>query len=77
VLVDCQGCPVAGAACADCVVATVLDLIETRPSHGGQVRLDPAERRAVDLFVAGGLLTRRGAARAVTQVVGGARSAAG
>lgn len=76
-LVDCQGCPVAGVACGECVVATVLDLIEARPSQDGGVPLDPAERRAVDHFVAGGLLTRRGAALAVTHLVGGSRSAVG
>lgn len=49
-IVDCVTCPVRGSACADCAVGVVLDT----PSRG--LPLDAAERRAVHVFVACGLL---------------------
>ncbi|MEO7130267.1 MAG: hypothetical protein ABIZ07_02695 [Dermatophilaceae bacterium] len=67
-LVDCQTCPVREVHCADCMVMALTrlpmpvrapdqdwvpgeDLPDDRP-------LDPAERRAVSMFIAAGLISR-------------------
>jgi len=59
--IECASCPARGLRCDDCVV-TVLDTIPVRIAEGEEslgaqgLALDPAERRAVDLFVAAGLV---------------------
>lgn len=55
--VECRTCPVRGTHCADCVVTALWSLPVPQ-------RLDAAERRAVDLLVAGGLVSAAGAAAA-------------
>lgn len=75
-LVDCQACPVRDRHCADCMVTalTMIPLPTLRPVDGpdtlpeGTARLDPAERRAVSVLVAAGLVGREEAARAVAGV---------
>ena len=52
-IVTCDTCPVRGLRCDDCVV-TVLATLAVGPP-GGRPR-DMAERRAVGLFVAAGLV---------------------
>jgi hypothetical protein len=52
-IVTCATCPVRGLRCDDCVV-TALATISVGPP--GSRPLDPAERRAVGLFVAAGLV---------------------
>lgn len=52
-IVECATCPVRGLRCDDCVV-TVLATISLAPPGGHP--LDAAERRAVGLFVAAGLV---------------------
>lgn len=55
--VECRTCPVRGTHCADCMVTALWSL----PVPD---RLDAAERQAVDLLVASGLVTPAGAAAA-------------
>lgn len=50
VLIDCDSCSVRGAGCGDCVVTFLLG---TPPSG---VVLDDAERRAIDVLAAAGLV---------------------
>lgn len=49
-LIDCDRCAVRGAGCADCVVAVLLG----GPPEG--VSLDDADRRALAVLAAGGLV---------------------
>ncbi|MEH0937388.1 hypothetical protein [Micromonospora psammae] len=46
-LIDCDGCGIRGAGCADCLVTALLD---DSPTTG----LDAAERRAVEVFARAG-----------------------
>lgn len=61
-LVDCQTCPVRDVHCADCMV-TALTAIPLRQGDAvgapdvATAPLDRAERRAVSVFLAAGLLT--------------------
>lgn len=93
-LVDCQTCPVRNVHCADCMVTALAAIPVGAPQPatellGSQVdvRLDPvrglpldrAERRAVSVLLAAGLVTHHeaNAARATTDdrhdLTGGAR----
>ncbi len=60
--VDCDSCPVAGSACADCAMRVLLDV----PLRG--LRLDAVERRAVDVFVGAGLIGADAASRLTAEV---------
>ena len=54
VLIDCDSCAMRGLACGDCVVTMLLG----SPSETGtSIDLDDAERMAVDLLAAGGLVS--------------------
>ena len=55
-IVDCDTCPVRGVRCDDCVV-TALGQFPVVVLSEGELPLDAAERRAVDRFVAAGLVT--------------------
>lgn len=62
-LIDCEGCPVRHIACDDCIVTALTTLsvgvpsaVPVTPSPDHATRLDPAERRVVDLFVRAGLV---------------------
>ena len=55
-VVDCDRCPVRGTRCDDCVV-TALASLPVVVLSDGQLPLDAGERRAVDRFVAAGLLS--------------------
>lgn len=65
-IVDCETCPVQGRHCADCMVTalTRLPMPTPRPVRGAgsaaedSLALDPAERRAVSVLVAAGLVDR-------------------
>ncbi|GMA39820.1 hypothetical protein [Mobilicoccus caccae] len=61
-IVDCGTCPVAGWACADCAVRVLLEV------PVGGLRLDPVERRAVDVFVGAGLLRAEDASELTAEV---------
>jgi hypothetical protein len=75
-LVDCQACPVRDVHCADCMVTalTRIPMPTLRPVGApaeaagrdldATVALDPAERRAVSILVAAGLVDREQAGRA-------------
>jgi hypothetical protein len=75
-LVDCQACPVRDVHCADCMVTalTRIPMPTLRPVGApaqeaeadvvAPVRLDPAERRAVSILLAAGLVDRDQAGRA-------------
>lgn len=52
-IVDCERCPVRGAACADCVVTAFLAM---PPETDAPLPLDADERAAVSLLVGGGLV---------------------
>lgn len=56
-LVDCQTCPVRDVQCADCVV-TALGIPDLGGAelHGAGLPLDRAERRAVSVLLAAGLV---------------------
>jgi hypothetical protein len=55
-VVDCDRCPVRGTRCDDCVV-TALASLPVVVLSDGELPLDAGERRAVDRFVAAGLLS--------------------
>jgi hypothetical protein len=55
-VVDCDRCPVRGTRCDDCVV-TALGSLPVLVLSDGELPLDAAERRAVDGFLAAGLLS--------------------
>jgi hypothetical protein len=55
-VVDCDTCPVRGVRCDDCVV-TALGHLPVVVLSEGELLLDAAEQRAVDRFVAAGLVT--------------------
>ena len=55
-VVDCDRCPVRGTRCDDCVV-TALASLPVVVLSDGELPLDAAEQRAVDRFVAAGLVT--------------------
>lgn len=55
-VVDCDTCPVRGVRCDDCVV-TALGQVPVVLLSEGELPLDATERRAVDRFVAAGLVT--------------------
>lgn len=74
-LVDCQTCPVREVQCADCMVTALTRLprpaaardpgSEAAVAPGSSLSglpLDPAERRAVSVLVAAGLVGRAGSA---------------
>ncbi len=69
-LVDCESCPVRDHHCADCMVTalTRIPLPALRPvadvADPGSVPLDPAERRAVSVLLAAGLVDRQAADQA-------------
>ena len=51
-IIDCDSCVARGPACGDCVVTVLLGAPDARPE------LDDAERRAVDVLAASGLVPR-------------------
>ena len=55
-VMDCDTCPVRGLRCDDCVV-TALGHLPVVVLTDRELSLDMAERRAVDRFVAAGLVT--------------------
>ena len=55
-IVDCDTCPVRGVRCDDCVV-TALGHFPVVVLSEGELPLDATERRAVDRFVAAGLVS--------------------
>ena len=55
-VVDCDRCPVRGTRCDDCVVTALGSLPVLVLAHD-ELPLDAAERRAVDRFVAAGLVS--------------------
>ena len=55
-VMDCDTCPVRGLRCDDCVV-TALGHLSVVALSDGELLLDAAERRAVDRFVAAGLVS--------------------
>lgn len=62
-IVSCATCPVRGQRCEDCVVTVLARIpVGPAPEHGAGTHLDAAERRAVSLFVAAGLVDARYAA---------------
>lgn len=52
-LVECEGCPARGRACAGCAVGVLLTIGPPRP---GEVCLDAAEASAVEAFIRAGLV---------------------
>lgn len=67
-LVDCESCPVRGRHCADCMVTalTRIPMPTLRPAEDAGGPLDPlpldtAERRAVAVLLAAGLVDRQAA----------------
>lgn len=67
ILIDCQTCPVRDVHCADCMVAALAPIPIGGPEILTGLPLDRAERRAVSLLLAAGLVTHESAhaARAV------------
>lgn len=61
-VVDCDACPVRGVRCDDCVV-TALAGLPVVVLRDGQLPLDAAENRALNRFVAAGLVAPDDAAR--------------
>ncbi len=59
--IDCTTCPVREQHCDDCMVTALL------APRAAEVPLDPAERRAVSLFVSAGLVTPEHAATLVAR----------
>ena len=67
-LVDCQTCPVREVHCPDCMVTALTRIpVGALPQHqtstsepvaADRLPLDPAERRAAAIFLAGGLISR-------------------
>ena len=55
VVIDCRTCPVREVNCDDCVVTAIEGLPLVRLGDG-ELSLDPAERRAVDVFVMAGMV---------------------
>ncbi len=55
VVIDCRTCPVREVNCGDCVVTALQGLPLVRLDDG-ELSLDPAERRAVDVFVMAGMV---------------------
>lgn len=56
-VIDCGTCPVREVRCADCAVTTLRQLPSVRVLDG-ELFPDPAERRAVEILVAAGLVAR-------------------
>lgn len=73
-LVDCQACPVRDVHCADCMVTalTRIPMPTLRPveerAASDTLALDPAERRAMAVLVAAGLVDRAEAEHASARV---------
>jgi hypothetical protein len=80
-LVDCETCPVRDVQCADCVVTALgVPALEITPLRPAELPLDRAERRAVSVLLASGLVDAgtAHAARAVRdRDLMGARARAG
>lgn len=68
-LIDCQTCPVRDVHCADCMVTALAAIPVGAPDADTGLPLDRAERRAVSVLLAAGLVTHEAAnaARAVPQ----------
>ncbi|ADU48488.1 hypothetical protein [Intrasporangium calvum] len=66
-LIDCQTCPVRDVHCADCMVTALTAIPVGAPESETGLPLDRAERRAVSVLIAAGLVTHETAntARAV------------
>lgn len=60
-VVDCDTCPVRHVRCDDCLV-TALQVLPLSSPVEGLLPLDPGERRAVDRFVAAGVVSAEDAA---------------
>ncbi|GAA6525753.1 hypothetical protein [Intrasporangium sp. DVR] len=56
-LIDCQTCPVRDVHCADCMVTALGAIPVGAPVVDTGLPLDRAERRAVSVLVAAGLVT--------------------
>jgi hypothetical protein len=54
-VIDCRTCPVREVRCDDCIVTALRGQPLVRLDDG-ELPLDPAERRAVDIFVGAGML---------------------
>jgi hypothetical protein len=65
-VVDCDTCPVRGLRCDDCVV-TVFGQLPVVVLADGELPLDAVERRAVDRFVAAGLVSGEAAGTVVAR----------
>jgi hypothetical protein len=62
-VIDCDSCTHRGAACADCVVSFLT--IPVRAATPAAVELDDAERHAIDVLAASGLVPPLRLVRAV------------
>lgn len=67
-LIECGSCPVTQRACAACSIGALLSMPPVRSDHRSEARLDAAERRAVQAFVAAGLVLAEEAADLVALV---------
>jgi hypothetical protein len=54
-VIDCRTCPVREVNCDDCVVTALRGLPVVR-LEDGELSLDPAERRALHIFVRAGMV---------------------
>ncbi|GAB3584795.1 hypothetical protein [Calidifontibacter terrae] len=55
-LIDCDTCPVRGTRCGDCMVVHLGPIRYTDPPEQTLGRLQPAERSALEIFAAHGLI---------------------
>lgn len=65
-IIDCESCPVRGVRCPDCSVAAVFASVPVAVAEA-TLPLDAAERRAVAVLTAGGLVAPAEAAAAVAR----------
>ncbi len=55
-IIDCDTCTVRGAACTDCVVTFLTIPVRASPRTPGELQLDSAERQAIEVLAASGLV---------------------
>jgi hypothetical protein len=65
-VVDCDTCPVRHVRCDDCLVTALQTLPLSGPADAS-LPLDPSERRAVDRFVAAGVVSAEHGATVTAQ----------
>ncbi len=70
-LIDCDTCPVRGARCGDCMVVHLGPIRDAGPPPD---RLQPAERAALEIFAAHGLIHPSAVLDAEVEVDPGLRS---